>query len=357
MRLEIRNFKGIKEGSLTLGDLNILIGGNNSGKSTILESLFLIPNPFRTVFNKTAIEILASLHSTLNSNSYIFLLHNYITDLASISYSDDSSFIKLQFQRSSEDRNYIEVYINENSNACYLGGLFTSNNQYYLADRLQEAQLAKDGRFYRSSNLSSIFTKSFISTTIGNTIYFHPLLIKYIWQYFSDHWIELGNMGLFNNIIKKISEWTDASYDDLLLEPFTGGQLTILARTKEGRRIRLGDLGNGFQVLITLMLLYGYVKPKILLIDDIESHMNPSLLIYTALWFADILNDGTKLVISTHSLEAVKHIAGSLEEYKPKITLMKLKDGILSTKDLSIKDVEGLEEAGIDVRTASGILL
>jgi AAA15 family ATPase/GTPase len=356
LRLEIRNFKGIKEGSLTLGDLNILIGGNNSGKSTILEGLFLIPNPFRTVFNKTAIEILASLHSTLYSNSYIFLLHNYITDLASISYSDDSSFIKLQFQ-SSENRNYTEVYINENRNAYYLGDLSHFGIHYSLANQLQEAQLGQDGRFYRSSRVYSTFTPSFISTTIGNTIYFHPLLIKDIWSYFSEHWIELRNMGLFNNIIKKISEWTDASYDDLLLEPFTGNQQTIIARTKEGRGIRLGDLGSGFQVLITLMLLYGYVKPKILLIDDIESHMNPSLLIYTALWFADILNDGTKLVISTHSLEAVKHIAGSLEEYKPKITLMKLKDGILSTKDLSIKDVEDLEEAGIDVRIASGILL
>ncbi len=355
MRLEIRNFKGIKEGSLTLGDLNILIGGNNSGKSTILESLFLIPNPLRRVFDKEAIQVLASMHSTLSSDGYIFLLHNYIDDLTTISYSDNSSSIKLQFQRSGDYD--IEVYLSENMKAYYLGSLSTYTFAIQYIPNPREAHLGKDGRFYNTGIISSIYNlTSFISTTTGNTIYFHPLLIKDIWQYFSNHWIELANKGLFN-IIKKISEWSDASYDDLLLEPFVGNQLAILARTKEGRRIRLGDLGDGFQVLITLMLLYEYVKPKILLIDDIESHMNPSLLIYTTSWFADILNAGTKLVISTHSLEAVKYIAGSLKEYKPKITLMKLKDGILDTKDLSIEDVEDLEKLGIDVRIASGILL
>ena len=48
-KLSIKNFRGIGEGELELAPLTILLGGNNSGKSTILEALFLAPNPFRSV--------------------------------------------------------------------------------------------------------------------------------------------------------------------------------------------------------------------------------------------------------------------------------------------------------------------
>jgi predicted ATP-dependent endonuclease of OLD family len=48
LKLIFKNFRGIREGSIDLKNLNILIGGNNSGKTTVLEGLFLIPNPFDT---------------------------------------------------------------------------------------------------------------------------------------------------------------------------------------------------------------------------------------------------------------------------------------------------------------------
>ncbi len=38
-QLSIKNFKGIKEIDLDFSKLNILVGENNSGKSTILQSL------------------------------------------------------------------------------------------------------------------------------------------------------------------------------------------------------------------------------------------------------------------------------------------------------------------------------
>ena len=41
-RLEVQNFRGIKSGTVTFGDLTVLIGPNNSGKTTIIESLALL---------------------------------------------------------------------------------------------------------------------------------------------------------------------------------------------------------------------------------------------------------------------------------------------------------------------------
>jgi len=37
-KIVLRNFKGIREGELELAPLTILLGGNNSGKTTLLEA-------------------------------------------------------------------------------------------------------------------------------------------------------------------------------------------------------------------------------------------------------------------------------------------------------------------------------
>jgi len=76
-KLTLINFRGIKEGSLELGDLTILVGSNNSAKTTILESLFLAPNPLRfvpymTSHNLTAASLIHELHKTLDSVGYVF---------------------------------------------------------------------------------------------------------------------------------------------------------------------------------------------------------------------------------------------------------------------------------------------
>jgi hypothetical protein len=352
LRLELENFKGVRKGSINIENLNILVGGNNSGKTTILESIFIAPNPLRDVLREPAISILKSLHSTLESEAYTFIFHNYTGKLARISCSNGFK-LEIKFQRIGDD---IEVYMIENNDAYFVGTLraWGSEERGFLG----LAQVTEDGSLKkRGQYIESVSVRSFISKMIGETIYFHPLLVRKMWEYFNYHWIEFRNLGLLSKIAGRISEGVAGDYDDLLLEPFIDGRRTILMRTKDGRGIRLGDMGSGVQTLITLMLLYEFIKPKMLLIDDIESHMNPSLLIHVTSWFGGVLKDGAKLVISTHSLEAAKFIAGSLEDYAPKITLITLRNGVLSSKNLTVEEVEELEKAGIDVRMSESILL
>lgn len=66
--LKLENFRGIKKGEIKLAPLTILLGPNNSGKTTILEALFPAPNPFRKVpyFPLiTPLKVIHSLHKTL----------------------------------------------------------------------------------------------------------------------------------------------------------------------------------------------------------------------------------------------------------------------------------------------------
>ena len=343
MKLSISNFRGIKKGEIDFKNLNILIGGNNSGKTTVLESLFLLPNPLRYVpygINVEAVRILSSLHSTLDE-AYAFLLHEYTSNTATIT----CSHVTVEFQRAGDS---IRVYMKDGENKYYMASLSASSQS--ISNELRVSLIRP---LIRLGDVSS-----YVAREIGETFYFHPSLMKDIWKYFRHHWVEFRGVGLPAKVAKRISEGISEEYDDLLLEPFTGGSQTIyVRRAKDAKGIRLGDMGHGFQIFATLLLLYEFKKPKILMLDDIEAHINPSLLIHIASWFRDVLDEGTKIIISTHSLEVTKFISGVLDEYEPQITLLSLHEGILNTKNLSLEEIEDLERAGIDVRMGEGVLI
>lgn len=340
-RLTIRNFRGIKEGSMGFGKINILVGGNNSGKTTILESLFLLPNPFRRVpfYSKekgglNALQVLSLLHSTLGSEASIFLFHYYSGGISAIDLVEKYKWgISLRFEMI---KDIIEVYVRDTSKSTAYRNL---------------------GRLHKESPPQPAMPEdiAYFRTAAGESVFFHPSLLNLMCEYLRFHWVSLRARGLTTDVAQKISEAVGAKFDDLLLEPFIGGSQTIYFRDSKGRGVRFGDVGSGSQVFAILALIYEHIKPAWLLIDDIESHMNPSLLTYVASWLANVAKEA-KIFVSTHSLEAAKIIAGTLEDYNPKIKLLELYDGLLKSKDLTLEEVEQLEKAGIDVRQR-GILL
>jgi len=348
IKLTIENFRGIKKGSLEFGKVNILIGGNNSGKTTILESLFLLPNPFRSVpyiarrpGRLNALRVLSSMHSTLGSEANIFLFHYYKGGRAVIAFQKDTKAeVSLQFLTKN---NTIEVLLKDKKEYYYLGYVHKESSEQKAEDYLRVSR--PSGKHFLSTRIRTI---EYCSST-GEAVFFHPLLLDFICQYFSAQWVALRASGMTSMVAQRISEAVGADFNDLLLEPFIGGSQTIYFRDKMGRGIRFGDVGSGTQVFVALALLYEHIKPKMLLIDDIESHMNPSLLTYLASWLADTVKD-TDLFVTTHSLEAAKILAGVLEDYNPRIKLLELREGILKDKDLTLEELEQLEKAGIDVR-------
>ena len=80
------------------------------------------------------------------------------------------------------------------------------------------------------------------------------------------------------------------------------------------------------------------------------------MLLSLAEWFFDILEKGNQVIVTTHSLEAARTIAG-INEDKAAIHLTALEQGVLKTKKLTLKEVEEYLEAGIDVRVAEPLLL
>ncbi|VVB90366.1 DNA replication and repair protein RecF [uncultured archaeon] len=356
-RLKLENFRGVKQGEIELGDLTILVGSNNSAKTTILEALFLMPNPFRLVpymiptpnlsttsadvAQKTSTELTAAslvheMHKTLNSQGYIFLFYKYIAKEATIEW-DDGNYLK--FVKSGRT-----IYATSNipsfkgsripappGDIDYFGWL-------YLSDARGEELPDYQGKLLTPESL-------LISSEFK----------EFAYLYMNNNWANIFNLGIAKEVAQDISQMVNENFVNITIEPFLGGNLSIFGFLEDGSRIRLGDLGSGAQIYIVSRMLYELKKPKILLWDDIEAHLNPRMLVRIGEWFSELVEDGVQVVVSTHSLEAVKILAEFNKDAK--ICLTSLEDGLLKKKIMSIEEVNNLQSAGVDIRLADTMII
>ena len=313
--------------------MTILLGPNNSGKTTILEALYLAPNPFREApyqQDVTAVEILHHLHQTLESKGYLFLLRNYASNEAEIKCDGK-----------------ILHFIKQN------GEILVATNQQLL-----DLPEVKEREGLRRVGSLSIYTNTpkprYVYGLIKNTLLYSSSLRKMAFNYISRNWIQITSSGICKKIALETSNLIYEDYIDITIEPFTG-ELSINAYLKDGRRIRLGDLGEGVQDYMIIRILYEHLKPSTLLWDDVESHMNPRMLLAVGEWFSKLIEEEKQVITTTHSLEAVRVLASMVEDAK--ICLTKLEGGVLSVKTLTLEEVEELQGAGIDVRASAEVLI
>lgn len=345
-RLTLKNFRGIKEGTIDLSPLTILVGANNSGKSAILEVMFLAPNPFRNVPYYThlnapnsALTTLFYLHRTLDYKGYAFLLHNYTSPVSEINWEKKGKENTLKIIMKKD-----MIYFHSN--------LFTA--AAYNSIRVDESDFDFFG-YVMTTNLNE-YNNSSSEPFTDQTLLLNPDLSKPFFEFIKNNWAPLVNTGIMRKVAESTSILSPEKYIDLTMEPFIGGSLELYVYLHDGRRIRLGDLGAGIQSYVMAKVLYDHMKPDILLWDDIESHLNPRILRHLAEWFGDLVSSGKQVVIATHSLEALRVIAGVNEEVTT-INLTSLQDSVLKTKKLQLAEVENLREAGIDPRTAEAFLI
>jgi len=342
-RLKIKDFRGIKEGEIKLAPLTILTGANNSGKTTILEALFLAPNPFREVpymmgrYHLAAAEVVHSMHKTLGSQGFAFLLNKYIAKQAEIECEINGDKYLLQFIKMDS---WIHISTNKEMRSYYTITVGDKTIKYY--GWLAVSDFSTD----------PLDTKLFIE----NTLLISSNLIKAGYDYLEENWASIINLGVCKRVAEETSMLSPENYKDITIEPFLGKRLAIYAYLEDGTRIRLGDLGEGIQNYILARILYEVEKPKVLLWDDVEAHFNPRILLSIAEWFSDMVTNGNQVILTTHSLEAARTIAG-LSEENAKIYLLSLDNNILRTKELTLKEIEELLETGVDVRVAEPLLL
>ena len=339
-RVAFKDFRGIGEGDVKLWPFTLLVGKNNSGKTTLLEALYLAPNPFRPIFGEpvpvksgrdTALHCLAYMHESLDAEGFGFLIRDYVAEKSLIRYFlERDRSPELVFMRDRDVRSRIEVSYVFKSEKKLLGFLNLSSN--YAEIKINGPLLEKDVLLLRSD------------------------LLKLYWKMFRRRWVDISNMGIGSAVAPKISELVDEEYDDLTLEPFGNG-LTIYLRRSDGRRVRISDLGDGAQLFLTALILRELLKPGVILWDDLEAHMNPQMITHTLEWLQGLVREGVQVIATTHSLEVLsKAVALMGEEEWFRVLILRLSGGRLLTKPISGEEAASLIEGGLDIRLAGAFL-
>ena len=313
-QVDIKEFRGIKKCKepIKLSKFNVLIGRNNSGKSTILGALSLLPSPF--------------LKEPSGSDRLLFL-SNLLGGRSSLIYGYWGE-AELNFK------------INENSWKISIrdtGSIGLSINNE-TTDPMSPANIAS------KLNLKNIQRVEKLIFFIPNSSGFIKMLIENLLK--DANWSFVMKEGAHFRVANQISECVDDKYTEILIS-----KNTLCARKEFPKKgpfyIKLEDLGDGIEKAIAVMLFVEAFRPDVILWDDFEAAAHPTLIRMLLNW----LSKGRwQVVLSTHSIDVLDRLL----EVRPKdaqiIQLKKTEDDILLQEKLSLEELEDIMEANQDPR-------
>jgi len=247
--LDIEEFRGIRKTAepLKFTKFNVLIGRNNTGKTSILEALYLLANPWSDylapLIGRGRPNFIADLHGGKKS-----LVYGY-TGRCKLTYKVLELTVTMEL-----DQNWVtEVKVNG-----------TRKNSYKEYSEELARCLRVDVEYVHNLTFYIPGSSSFLKT---------------LWGSLMNVWDSIVKMGIHKRIVKELIVPTVYDrFTEILIER---GSLKLRKEVDEelgSLYIDIADIGDGIKRIITAVLALEYVKPKLVLWDDIEIAAHPGLL-------------------------------------------------------------------------------
>ncbi len=325
--LNIKEFRGIKscKRPIEFTNFNVLIGRNNSGKSSVLEALSLIPNPKSKeyVTNKSKIQFLAELHSPLIfskekeiNDPYKPLLYLY-SGTATIDYNNVS---------------YITI------------SLRTCDSEYKPPGHMPNMSKVPDYMVDPDYNIDSASIALANSSISVLFIPYDTEYIKTLEKKIDSLKFAIMKKGIHRKVAERLNECVDDEYSEIYF-----GDPIVMRKVLADNTpyININDLGSGAEKLIKIMALIEIMEPKLILIDDFGAGFHPSMINIFLKWLTELKS---QVVLSTHSADILYQLTKLDPESCNILFLKKTHEDILKYKVLSIDKVEDFLNANTDPR-------
>lgn len=289
--IRIEKFKGIHEINLQLGEINVLVGGNNAGKSSVLQAIQFAVSIAQTTNTQNTRWTGDRMPSSLSSRD---LIYSPINDIYSLGYNgllqeDLSEAIQISFDNE-VDQTKIIVRKGRNKN------ITIAIEGKVLGERLRNL----DEPF-------CIIVPGLAGIPAQET-YKTPTVVRRLAA-------RGDSNSVFRNILlqlkKRPADWK--GFAELLDEIYPGIDVAIsfdeqadefinATTTQEGRTLPIDASGTGVLQAIQILSYVFLFKPKLLILDEPDSHLHPN----NQRKLVEILlkaqsKNGAQIIISTHS--------------------------------------------------------
>ena len=348
--LLMRDFRGIRrvrtageggEEAIELAKFNVLVGPNNSGKSTVLEALSLLPHPLEAIDPITGRHKAGFIYDFLHGDgSGACLVYRYY-GRAELSYVDGAGRHLQITIRKEFGPLHIEMAID--------GWSTDGHGGKAISERL--------GLDYEREFHSSVM---FFPGERENR---SPQVAR---GYLSMLWSQLFVRGDLWRLIERVNAQITVARD--VLSPALNEELVELLQKKDGlyvRKvfpdgtwdyIRVEDLGDGVEKVLAALVVFEALKPKLILWDDLEASLHPNLLRAVLAWLAEC---DWQVVLATHSVDVLYRLLDLGKDARSSarvIMLQKTPDDVLLWRALTMDELEDLMLLKQDPRLVAGAL-
>lgn len=411
--VKINNYKGLEEVQFPCGSVNILVGPNNTGKSSILESIFMSISSlsrFEDILETRVYDIFK-----LDARKNMKYLINRVSEKSTIELQlhDKKITLNLLYVKSGYPQDVADIFLNF-MNKTSIRDTIDSTYQYsrkmvrpVISDLVREIRVLEN-TLKRADGLNDIESKK----EVENVIKLMSERVNSAIEEYRNEMIESNKLFLIsklnNNVVstylitrnyigeipisthKKDSiEYTvpiiigspKLDYDISILhkklasvrklknvldtirnripyfEDFreVEGEYLVFLDTLE-KPIPLSFMGDGFKALLKLLFMTSLVKNGIVLFEEPETSMHPNYMDILAKEIILNSND-TQFFISTHSSELIERILekaeklGKLESIKI-LKLRRLQDSRYIEREFlsGMEAKEELESIKTDLR-------
>lgn len=280
--LKIEGLKSINNIDLNMKNLNLLLGTNSSGKSTIIQSILLASQSINTGSSH--------LNGNLVSIGEFREARNFITNAKEIKIDLDTEhgIYNVKFIEDIDSNNgdsLIEIYSNNNEVRDFL--TIDKGIHYLSASRIghrdtydknfSNISFGLDGEYvldYFEKNKDAILDNELIKDSSSKTL-----------ESQVNHWLKyIVNTSIITEDIRETDK-VKAKFE-----------------SSSGRQVRTKNIGSGLSYLISIIIMcLSMKKGSTLIIENPEIHLHPKAQSKLTELFVFIANTERQIILETHS--------------------------------------------------------
>lgn len=355
--MNIGSYRGLQNVRIKdLGDFNIVLGDNNSGKTSLLELLAVLEYPMDL---KSWID-----NITCRCGKYdISTIYNDIQQIFKI--GSPESFINCEYTFGDGNIFFINISQNISEVTLNLSDVRRIDRRAYYSLRdneNDENQFSRDESIYLKSLVKNFtFTGKFnkeseccyydiydFSTMIPSNRRAienkNHLLNTAFRNYLSNDYAyldEIINNNKYHKMLINLLKQFDSSIEDIIVSPSSNRQYLIRTNTCV-EPIPMTCFGDGVRQAISIFAYMIFAKNGILLIDEFDSAVHAHRMPPTIEMIIKMCKKlNIQLFISTHNAEAIEKFLDGTGEYLSEsriLRLRKLKSGKTICKTINGKD-------------------